>query len=130
MEKAEERRTAVQAAITNANSARSLFETDFETLLEFMQMIGINPVAVRAKLTELHVGKPASLCLAPEGAILRAGNWHALKGTKGGNRHVFVVVVVDRKSYEANRAKSPDRWVGLELRPDPSRDDEDNDVED
>ena len=116
------KRSAVEAAIGASMAARSLWTSDFETVLGFLERVGVDPVAARARLTEMFTGTEASLCLAPANDELRTERYYALTGQSGGQPHLFVAIVVDRETYEGVQGKPPDTW---QMRLSPRLDEED-----
>jgi hypothetical protein len=103
-------RAAVDAAIDAAMADQSLWTSDLETVLGFVQRVGADPVAARARLTEMFTGSGASICLAPESDDLRTEKYHAIAGKSGEEPHLFVVLVVTREIYEATKGIPPDKW--------------------
>jgi hypothetical protein len=98
------KRAAVEAAIAAAIAEQSIWTS------EFVERVTINPVAARARVTEMFTGSAASLCLVPASDDLRAERYHAICGESGKEPHLFVVVVVSRETYEATKGIPPDKW--------------------
>jgi len=103
---------AIEEAVIEAQRDRLAWRAEsFEVLLSLMQRLApTDPVATRAKLTEVWIEGDAVLALTAPTAYLREGNWHARKGTSGGPLTLFVLIVVDTATLAAVRGLPPDQW--------------------
>jgi hypothetical protein len=104
---------AIEAAVSEAQRDRLAWRAEsFELLLSLMQKLDVSdPVATRAKLTEVWIEGDAVLALTAPNAYLREGNWHARKGMSGsGPLTLFVLIVVDTATLVAVRGLPPDQW--------------------
>jgi hypothetical protein len=103
---------AIEEAVIQAQNEGNAWKADsFEVLLRMMQQVGVDdPVATRAKLTEMWVEGKSILALAGPTAYLRIGKWHARRGISAGEPALVVLVIVDEVTRADFRGRPPNQW--------------------